>query len=450
MKFSTDQAMAHIRALDYPRPAGTEGERRAAEYISGEFDRHGLLVERQPVLASRAWGAWLRPALWLLVPALIAIGAATWNDGVFFVMGLSFAAMALILMVVEGPPGSLARRLPPRVGSQLLVARRGGPLPASARVIFLSSLDSPQPSWSRMSRLWSGSILILAGAELWMLSMNRPPNRPGWWLNTLVYVILALSSGFMARIAPVGSPWKRGPRPICVLAAIGFLLAMTWLGKIVPAPRAMALAVLGVIWIGAAFRAFEPFPDSGGAGPGDNRSGIALLLELARAWPKGASQRIEAWFVATGADGLGSAGARQFASVFFKDEEPKPTLFVGLESPGFGSNIILKGSGPAREIGEAAARDLWIPHLSAERGWFEGRVSRFGRIFAGPDCSTVVLAGSSVPLDGYGPGFQTSELDPALIAASASLATEIALRWARRQKGEGQDESRARSSQNPG
>src|SRR4051794_14834116 len=46
MSFSTERAMAHVRALDFSRYRGTGGARRAADSIAEGFAAAGLVVQR--------------------------------------------------------------------------------------------------------------------------------------------------------------------------------------------------------------------------------------------------------------------------------------------------------------------------------------------------------------------------------------------------------------------
>jgi hypothetical protein len=461
MKFSADQAMAHVRALDYPRLAGTEGERRASEYASDEFSRYGLAVERQEVIASRAWETRIRPALLLGSSSVMVIGFASlyteerlYEERRLFadlmLPSLALWLLAFLSWILALEPWGFALitgTLPPRVHSRNIIARRqvGS---SSPLVIFLTHLDSPPISWSRTSRFVFGLLMALAGLEFFVLNLARN------FETKLILLIFSLACVIAIGIGPRRTlnspPWRRGHRPVIAAVAIITLMGFPWFLPVThvfsdPSPLS-TLPLLAMAFALAAYLAWEPFPDFGGPGPGDNRSGIAVLLELARTWPGGKPSPVEAWFVASGAGRLRFAGARALASLLDDKRASRPTLIVCLDTPAFGPKLTLWGDRPGLELATKASADLWIPHWTQK--------APFGpdhRTFEDRKQGTFCLI-ENMPdaFHTYGPGFQTTDLDPALVAACGQLATEIAMRWARRQKGEGQDESRDRSSQNPG
>ena len=74
--------------------------------------------------------------------------------------------------------------------------------------------------------------------------------------------------------------------------------------------RGWALPVLGLLWLLVLVRLFPYLKSARHPGLRDNRTGLAVLLELARTWPRRADARIEVHFVAVGGQGLDGAGSR--------------------------------------------------------------------------------------------------------------------------------------------
>jgi hypothetical protein len=165
----------------------------------------------------------------------------------------------------------------------------------------------------------------------------------------------------------------------------------------------------------------------------DGRIELAMLAELASNWPRGLGNRIEAWFVAT-------PNVMALNALLMKSRgEFKDTLVIGLESPGYGSEVVITGHGPGAALAEKAARDLWIPHRRAS--WLS---TTLRELLHGPALGTFPQ-----PWFKLGGGRTNLPFEPAALAASAQLLTEVAFRWAK-QPANHQEESLARSSQNPG
>jgi hypothetical protein len=176
----------------------------------------------------------------------------------------------------------------------------------------------------------------------------------------------------------------------------------------------------------------------------DDGSGLALLIELARAWPVPAKEELAIAFAAVGA---GAAGARELARIVAEEWPRRPTLVIHIQSPGYGNQLVLGGSqGPLR-LAQVAARDLWIPHREGGR-W---PTPRGLRPFARRGIDAVRLTGA---IDPSKPRPKPDELfQPAMLGTTAQLVRELALRWRRRQ--EDGDHPRAprtaaRSDQKPG
>ena len=202
------------------------------------------------------------------------------------------------------------------------------------------------------------------------------------------------------------------------------ILFLSSLGGVIDR-RGWALPVLGLLWVLVLVRLFPFLKSPRHPGLRDNRTGLAVLLELARTWPRRADARIEAHFVAVGGQGLDGAGSRALEETIRAEWPVKPTLLIDLSAPGVGKGLIVAARGHADLAGSAAA-DLWIPHRLARRHVW----TTWARPVSTLDDDVVWLIGDEA--------FARSDrgeaiaVDPDALGRAAQLATEIALRWARR------------------
>src|SRR5262249_29145561 len=140
----------------------------------------------------------------------------------------------------------------------------------------------------------------------------------------------------------------------------------------------------------------------------DNRTGLGLLVELARSWPRSA-RRLEARFLAVGALADAVAMAREWAD--------PPTLVLMLEAPGVGATIGLAGREGAVAEASQIAGDLWAP--ARRQRWRDPALADFTRI-AG--MTGFAVTGSN----------DRGAIEPATLQAAGQLCLEAALRWAKR------------------
>src|SRR5690242_3782096 len=70
MPFQAERAMDHVRALDFAREAGGEGERRAAGYVAGQFAAAGLHVEQKSLVGLHFRGRLARGLGWPVLAGL--------------------------------------------------------------------------------------------------------------------------------------------------------------------------------------------------------------------------------------------------------------------------------------------------------------------------------------------------------------------------------------------
>jgi hypothetical protein len=159
--------------------------------------------------------------------------------------------------------------------------------------------------------------------------------------------------------------------------------------------------------------------------PGDG-SGPALLVEMARAWPKAWPERFEPLLVATGGMNFGFAGVREIVRLIREEWNEKPTLVVVILAPGVGQELTIGGRPRSLlRLVRDAARSLWIPVKTVVMP--TGML--LGRSWPVPDRfrDHIVLTGASYR-DAKPP-----PVDPAALARAAQLASEIALRWVKQQ-----------------
>jgi hypothetical protein len=369
MRFDPERVIRNAQALSRPRVAWTLGEDRAAHDMAALFNRAGLRIDL--VTASS-----FNPPARLLVILLLGwcwLGTVGVMPGASWETRLTVAgAIVMVLFVAY----------------VAVVVRHGGSdivLP-SRHVIGISPIDAPRPV-----RLVLMSRLVTPG--------------PRWqtvWHASFLVVFVVLGMGVLA-LQLDGTPrvlHRAGPA----------LFAGQWL--------ALLLLIVG------------PWRQPAPASRGDNRTGLAMLVELAETWPKGLVDRVETWFVAT-PDPVKMS--RDIANRL----GDRPTLAIALDTPGVGGELAVAGRGMAASLALEAARGLWIPHRQIRRAGRELGLPAFRRI----GLPGVALCGASGDLP----------IEPASLGATAQLVTEVALRWARQHaNAEAQGESLARSSQKPG
>jgi hypothetical protein len=353
MKFDAERATALAKRFGFPRHAGTDGERRAADMLEEELERAGLRVERRPIrtpsrsipLSLLLQGGYLWLGLWMALPAMSPVARAG-------LVALGLAAL---------PAADQLRRLASRDSGSyrsehVIGTRPAGESPA-VRVVVLTALTTP------IARRVVAVKLALAIAGV------------GFW-------------GILAVPWAEGVPWSPG-------AGLGLLLG-SW---------ASLLLVIAI-------------PEDRAAGPStdDNRTGLACLVELARSWPSRHDDRVEVRFVATREWAF---GARDLVRIAREEWPSKPTSVINLEKPGVGGALVLAGPRVGRDLAAAAARDLWLPFRASKRKSWYAPASDW---FESAGMAYVSLRGE----------LRAAPIDPAALSSAAQLATELALRWARR------------------
>jgi hypothetical protein len=386
MRFDPARAADTSRDFGFGREPGSEGSRKAADLVADAFGKSGYHVERVPVIAS-AVNPRLRVAVaWLLTLCCFLMSLRLRVRGQGSTLGrLSWVLAGLaVLFLGRWALEFVDRRCVKRVQTENVEATRLPDQEAPVRVVFATALDTPRP-------------------------LRPPPlERVGERVVTLVFILVVILNWFDRSFAAyINMPVLEALFGACFLGFVLWLYGMA---------RSQCVE-----------------------GESDNRDGLAFLLELGRTWPKGTDRRIETRFVVTGGQALDLAGLRTLVHHIRETWPCKPTLLIGLRSPGLGPPFELWSSGfePGLSL-ESAAEALWIPHTRASRSLVRRSLWPFGT--DAPEFAAIVGAGSP-------------HVRPESLALASQLATEFALRWAKHQASAASQaggETLARSSQNPG
>ena len=349
MRFDAERALAEAGEFAFPRLVRSEGERRAADLLVAKLAAAGLAAGRRDAARPKVPGRLILVGLvaWLW----LAIGRALPEVTDLGRVELVAVGMALLVSAVFRLAGSVRRQGLDGRPQQVLAA---GPWDADApaRVVFVT----------RLYTIGAPAVIRLHWALL----------------------ILAFTLG-----AFLLTPWARD-----------LIHSTRWAGP----------ALLAAHWGGLVLLFAAPKGAPRAPGPGDNRSGLAALAELARAWPKSAAGRVEVRFAAT-------SGRADLARIIAREWPAKPTLVVVLESPGHGDGLILEARGAARPLAKSAAEALWIPHRAPAWTFAPSPT----RAYAREGLDALRLRGDGT----------AEQLSVAGLAAAAQLASEVALRWGR-------------------
>jgi hypothetical protein len=348
MRFDPDEAAALAAALTPPRRAGSPAADAAATRLEGLLREAGYRVERSRT-SSRAelpqpplGFALAAAAAGFVLEALHRLGRPSGPRE------LAIACGSLVLV------GLLERRA--QLGSW------AGPGPA------LPTLAATDPRSERAT-----ARLVLA------TPLETPPPPSARWLGRVVLVLQA------AWLALLWLPCLRGD-------------AHAWLSLAGP-------GLLGTLGLIALLPSLDPWTRQPSPYPGDNRSGPALAVALARAWPDGLAARV-ALDLRIEPDEPGRPPGAGAATV------------VWLASPGVGGRIGISGDRAGEALATAAARELWLPFAVPVERTAARRGPRGG-------------TGVWIALTGRGPARPDGQPDPALLRATAQLIHELALRLGR-------------------
>jgi Peptidase family M28 len=274
------------------RPSASEGERRAAEWIRDEL--RGLGLEAR-IEEERAHGTYWVP-LGLLTAAAGAAGLAG-NRRLALAAG-ALAAAGVADDVAAGPH-AFRRLLRQRTASNVVAAAGD---PAGARtLVFVAHHDAAR-----------GGLIFAPEPAMWVAD-----TFPEWFegQNTSPQVMRLVVAGpaLVALGALLGSGRVRG---------LGTAMALT---------SALSFADIGL-------RRVVP-------GANDNLTGVAVLLELARALAERPVRGVRVLLVSTGAEESFMEGMRGFARRHFPALPRESTEFVCVDTVGSPELAMIEGEG---------------------------------------------------------------------------------------------------------
>ena len=286
-------AVEHLAAIE--RPSASDGERRAAEWIRDRLREHGAdaRIEEEP-----AHGTYWVPLG--LMSAAAAIAGLAGRRRAAVLIGAA-AAAGIADDVSAGP--HLFRRLLPHRPTYNVVAEAGDP-DAERTLVFVSHHDAAHGG------------LIFAP----QLTTVPADAFPGWYerQETSPQVMLLVVAG---------------PALVALGALCGLKAART-AGIVLSLGSAAAFADIGM-------RDVVP-------GANDNLSGVAAVLELARALREQPVRGVRVLLVSTGSEESFMEGMRGFARRHFPTLPRESTEVVCLDSVGSPELILIEGEGMLR------------------------------------------------------------------------------------------------------
>jgi hypothetical protein len=156
-----------------------------------------------------------------------------------------------------------------------------------------------------------------------------------------------------------------------------------------------------------------------------DRRGLALLLGLARSWPRTRTRQIEPIFIAAGGQLIDYAGSREVVRMLESEWPRKPTLLILFFAPGAGEAVRIAENAPQtaelRRLAKDSAASLWIP-VWGDDAW---ALFPFWPFWKHRASEPIALIGSDPA------AFFDSSLSREALQRTAQLAMEITLRWAK-------------------
>jgi len=299
-----------VAALAFPRFPGTDGERRAADFVEERFRSCGLETVREPFRASPTAVRRLR----LVAHGTVAAGA--W-----------------------------------------ILALLGPDQPAS--VLLGLALLAALPLFSR----WRPAIERAFDAQPQIESANVIGRRPGGGSTVVLMAHVDSKSAALPTFVPV----------VIILAAVVAIVVATAIALLRVAGLEVPAGPPALLFVTAAGLLLVPFIPVGNRSPGamDNASGVAVLLELARTLPGDADLAgVDLVFLATGAEEIGLCGSMRWAQAHAADLNRDRTVVINLDSVGVGRQLLAvdvhgkaggRPMGPLCAVSRSSRASGWIP-----------------------------------------------------------------------------------------
>jgi hypothetical protein len=318
-------AVAHLAALE--RPAGSAGEREAAEWIAERLRAEGADVR---IEEERVHGAYFAPmGVPAAASALAGVAALRGRRAAGLIAALATASMAEDLQ--GGPARWLRSRLPMRT-TWNVVAELGAPGAARTLVVFAHH-DAARSSW------------------VFEPVVPRFIYEHARWLHDHLDRWPPLMGGVVA-----------GP----ALVAAGALLGRRRLTAAGTIASAVAAGVM-------AHMSRQPVVP----GANDNLTGVAVLLEVARRLGGAPPAGLRVVLLSTGAEEANQDGMLAFARRHFAQFDRERTTFLCLDTVGSPELVLIEGEGFLRMRDyDAATKDL-VEDVAAAAGVHVRRGLRF-------------------------------------------------------------------------
>ncbi len=392
MKFDAARASHVFETLGDSAFAGPSSEDRIADFLVGEFRQMGWTVERSEVQGSRfpqqaaTWLAWLVYGSFMTA-AYVAM----------FVSRRRAIPVEGMLTLGLGHVWFLALSL-----NRIRWGRDWKPIEKAPLVVARSATDSSAP------------VRIVFQAALGGLNADC---FSSWGLNRLLTMVIL--------------HWS-----LLVTILIGFVAAVAihqlYLGVLL----SFGAGLLALIWLaifcslGCDLRQSRNADRTGWA---DRRS-LAVLLSLARTWPRSRSSQIEPIFVAAGGQTRNYAGSREVIRLLQSEWPRKPALLFLFAAVGVGGEHelfeVVSRSLESRDLPEKVAESLWIP-LRRHDPWSYLQFWPFERRFRA-DLRTKTVEVFAL-MGSNSAAYSDTPIKPNVLEQAWQLATEFALRWAKRQ-----------------
>ncbi len=276
--------IAHLVDVIGPRPAGSDAERAAGDYVEAQLRAHGYAPERQPVVF--APHAVFVP--WFALGGLTLLAAAVWLNSL---PGLAFLSLVYIIVLPEWI-GVISRARARTGRSQNIIAYTAAPSNAPT-LLVTAHVDSAPASALGLTALRA------LHQQIMFFSL-----RVAWALAALAVLILA------------GLPLPE--LALTLGRAVGIVAGATWLA----------------LEIGSQLggpRDFAP-------GANDNASGVGVALAVAERLAAQPPSRLRVGFLFTGAEETGLHGAEAFAATLTPGAR---VAVLNLDMVGAGRDLIV-------------------------------------------------------------------------------------------------------------